>query len=140
MANHSKALKRLRHTLIREIQDPGALLDSLELRDKFSGYERSQIMSPPLPCERAEKLIDVMEFSTVEVFQAFMSALRRLKPELTMKLERMLREVGGASESSSECVVIKVCMCGGPVWWSCVGDRVLRHFSLCNTVEPNCLW
>lgn len=104
--NHSRTFKSLRILLIQELPDPRVLLDSPAFRDKLSLSSKSQILSPSSQCERAEKLVDVMELSSHEVFQAFLGALRPLKPELAAKVERMQREeeeggVGGAAKGQA---------------------------------------
>lgn len=95
-ARYSKVFKKLRVTLIRELPDPVAMLDRPELKDRFSGYERSQILTPATMCERREKFVDVMELCSSEaVFQQLLSLLRQLKPHLAKELEGALREVEG---------------------------------------------
>lgn len=100
-SSHSKAFKRLRAVLIRELPEPKTLLDSPELKKKFSPYERSQMLAPHVFCDRAEKLVDVMEFSSSEVFQRFLAALKRLKPELAARLETVVREMDNGPAASS---------------------------------------
>ena len=101
-SSHSKVFKKTRVTLIRELPDPGAMLDSPELRDSFSGYEKSQVLSPPTLCGRAEKLVDVLELSSdAALFRNFVAVLRRLKPKLATDLEDALVEVEAASDRAS---------------------------------------
>lgn len=93
-ANYSKVFKKLRVTLIRELPDPVVILESGEMKDSFSGYEKSQILTPPVMHDRAEKFVDVMELCSNElVFRNLFSLLRRLKPDLVERLEGALREV-----------------------------------------------
>lgn len=100
-SDHSKVLKRLRPSLIRELPDPVVMLDSPELKGRLSGYEKSQISSPSVLCERAEMFINVIEFTSNDVFQLFLVVLKRLKPELGDRLERAWREVSRISANGS---------------------------------------
>lgn len=92
-ASHSKAIKRLRPRLIRELPDPKDLLEAPELKGKFSGYEKGQILTPLSPPGRAEKLLDVLEPASEEVVDAFLGVLRRFKPALAVGVEDSIREV-----------------------------------------------
>lgn len=95
-ASYSKVFKKLRVTLIRELPDPAVMLDMPELKDGFSGYERSEILTPSTLCARTEKFVDVMELCSKEVvFQQLLSLLRHLKPDLTERLEAAMREMAG---------------------------------------------
>lgn len=103
--NYSRTFKTLRVALIQELPDPKVLLDNPAFRDQLSDSSRSQILSPINPCDRAEKLVDVMEFSSQGMFQGFLAALRPLKPELAARVERTQRqgeeEGGGRGASAS---------------------------------------
>lgn len=99
-ARYSKVFKKQRVTLIRELPDPAVMLDMPELKDRFSGYERSQITTPATMFGRAEKFVDVMELSSNEViFQQLLCLLRQLKPDLAKGLEGALRELEGPPNS-----------------------------------------
>lgn len=97
---HSRACRRLRVTLIRELPEPRTLLDSPELRGKFSDHERSQILSPQQLSDRTEELTNTMEWASQELFQALLAVLKRLKPGLAAKLEEEIERKetdGGAA-------------------------------------------
>lgn len=98
---HSRALKKLRPFLIKELPDPAILLDNPELRSKFSGYERSHIMAPSCLSQRAEKFLEVVEFAPQEVFELFMSVLRTMKPDLATRLNDTWKSQEGFPGASS---------------------------------------
>lgn len=113
-SSHSKVFKKLRVTLIQELPDPRVMLESPQLRE-ISGYERSQILSPPTMYGRSEKLVDVLELSSNEtVFHAFLCVLRPLKPGLARRLEDTLREVERGIPSSDSNVSDNSCQRGKP--------------------------
>ena len=127
-SRHSRALKKLRPYLIKELPEPVELLDNSELRTKFSGYERSHIIAPSCQSQRAEKFLEVMEFAPQEVFEIFMTVLRTMKPDLGMRLKDTLKNMeifsgapsspqqgtGRANASSCEFFLFYFCFC---MWW-----------------------
>ena len=96
---HLKTLRRLRPVLMKELPDPAVLMSTAELTPHFTAYETSQVLSPLLPSERAEKLVDIIEFKSYEVFEKFVIVVRRFKPELGVKMEGVEREI---SDSTAE--------------------------------------
>ena len=78
--------------MIRELPDPETLLKNSELEGSFSPYELSRIQGPRMPTEKAERMVDVMECSSYEIFQNFLAALRVMKPELATRVESELRQ------------------------------------------------
>lgn len=96
--SHSKVCKRLRATLIRELPDPQALVERPELQGKLSGYERKTITSQQALLKRAEKLVDVLECSSPDLFESFLLALRPLKPSLATRLEEEMAGNDGPGE------------------------------------------
>lgn len=98
---HLKTLRRLRPVLLKELPDPAVLMSATELSPHFTAYERSLVISPHLPSERVEKLIDILEFKSYEVYEKFVIVVRRFKPELGVKMEGVEREVSESSTASS---------------------------------------
>lgn len=98
---YSKVFKKLRVLLIRELPDPVVLLGDPQLKSSLSGYETSQILSPPTLLDRAEKFVDLMELcSNVAVFECLMSVLKQLKPGLAGEVETALQGTPNAGGSN----------------------------------------
>ena len=77
------------------------MLDSLELREQFSEYEKSHILAPPCQSHRAEKLLDAMGLVPADVFELFLTVLRRMKPCLAVTLEDTWKEEKRVSSTGS---------------------------------------
>ena len=130
-SSHSKVFKKMRVTLIRELPDPAAMLDSPELRGSFSGYEKNQILAPPKLTDRAEKLVDVLELSSdVSLFRNFVTVLRHLKPKLATDLEDALVEVEASDRGSSDAGA------GGDFFFVCVCACVSHGNTCFSMVAP----
>lgn len=99
--SHSRALKKLRPSLIKELPEPAELMDTPELRSRFSGYERSHIKAPSLLSQRAEKFLEVVELAPREVFELFIIVLRRMNPDLARRLCDTWKKVEEFPEPSS---------------------------------------
>ena len=84
-------------SLIRDLPDPQALLDHPELKARFSEYERGKILTPLSLCERAEELVNALEWSPREIFLDFLKALRHFKPSLASTVEQELDKEGEGS-------------------------------------------
>lgn len=96
-----RVLRRMRPVLSRELPDVAMLLKRPELKPHFTVYESSTILSQSLPSQRAEKLIQILEFKSYDVYQKFVSVIKELRTDLAIRLEGMEREVSAASTASS---------------------------------------
>ena len=96
-----RALRRMRPMLTRELPDTATLLKRPELKDHFTAYEVSTILSQSLPSQRAEKFVEILEFKSYEVYQKFVYVLKILRTDLAIRLEGVEREVSAASTASS---------------------------------------
>ena len=103
MAAYKKALKRNRILLLRDLTDVASLLSSDHLKPFFTHYERSQVLSHPVPSEKAVALLDLLDVKEHNVYESFLTALRTFKPDLASVVETSEREIRDSSAASSPC-------------------------------------
>ena len=96
-----KVLRRKRVLLLRELPDIETLMKTPELLSHFTSYERSEILSPSVPSERASNFVHALERKGPGVYEAFVAALRQFRPDLAVRLEVAEREVSIPSTASS---------------------------------------
>ena len=95
-----RALRRMRPVLTRELPKVSLLLKRPELKPHFTAYECNTILSQSLPSQQAEKLVEILEFKSYDVYQKFLCVLKELRTDLAVRLEGMEREVSAASTAS----------------------------------------
>lgn len=103
MAAYKKALKRNRVLLLRDLPDVAPLLSSDHLKPCFTHYERSQVLSYPVPSDKAAALLDLLDAKEHHVYESFLTALRPFKPSLASVIETSEREIRDSSAASSPC-------------------------------------
>ena len=112
MTAYKKALKRNRVMLLRDMPDVESLLSSHLLKPCFTHYERAQMLSCPVPSDKAAALLDHLETKDYHVYESFLSALRPFKPALASVVEtseREIRDSSAASSPSSNCSTAPPC-------------------------------
>ena len=103
MAAYKRSLRRNRVLLLRELPEAEALLSNDRLKPCFTRYERSQVLSCPVPSDRAAALLDLLENKEYQVYENFLAALRPFKPALASVVEATEREIRDGSAGSSPC-------------------------------------
>ena len=96
-----KVLRRKRVLLLQELPDMEALMKFPDLSSHFTSYERSDIISPKVPSERALNFVDALERKGPHVYETFKMVLRQFRPDLVVRLEVAEREVSIPSTASS---------------------------------------
>ena len=86
---------------MRELPAVAVLLDTLQLKQHFSTYEKSHILSQSVPAEKAAKFLDTLEFKSYDVYVKFLAVIREFRPDLALRLDGGQREVDASSTASS---------------------------------------
>jgi len=103
--HHSRCLRKLRATLVKEMPEPNALLGDLEFSKQFSPAERVEVMKGHSQSKRADKLLDYLELKPAAVFAVFLRVLGGEDTRLAAKLTGELSETEGPSGSKCKLLI-----------------------------------